>query len=120
MHRLFSLFPSGLPGIGLIALRLVVVICLCPVFSVLALWFGSAASAWIQTAMAIATVAGLLTPVSAVIYLVLASAELWSHGHATDTGYILAALSLMLLGPGAYSVDAHLYGHRAVVVRRRH
>jgi len=74
----------------------------------------------------IAAVGGLLllvgfwTPVTGAI---VAIAELWilfSHGHDPWVSVMLASLggALALLGPGAWSVDARLYGWKRIEIRR--
>jgi uncharacterized membrane protein YphA (DoxX/SURF4 family) len=63
-------------------------------------------------------VAGLLTPVAGALRLL---AEL-AHGFETgglDEAHILRAIlaaSLVVLGPGAWSVDARLFGRRRIDV----
>jgi putative oxidoreductase len=64
--------------------------------------------------------AGLWTPVTGAI---VAVAELWivfSHGHDPWVSVMLASLgaALALLGPGAWSVDARLYGLKRIEIRR--
>ena len=63
---------------------------------------------------------GLWTPVTGAI---VAITELWigfSHGHDPWVSVMLAGLcaALALMGPGAWSVDARLYGWKRIEIRR--
>jgi len=66
--------------------------------------------------------AGLWTPVVGVVAaLIEGSAAYVSHPHDPSTFVLLAvlAVSLSLLGPGAYSVDARLFGWKRIDVEDR-
>lgn len=63
---------------------------------------------------------GLWTPVTGAT---VAITELWigfSHGYGPSMSVMLAGLcaALALLGPGAWSVDARLYGWKRIEIRR--
>jgi putative oxidoreductase len=65
---------------------------------------------------------GLWTPVAGAI---VAITELWvglSHGHDPWVSVMLTGVgaALALLGPGAWSVDARLYGWKRIEIRRPH
>lgn len=63
-------------------------------------------------------IVGLWTPIAAALSLFI---ELWFLTQALDTALHLhlacLALSLMMLGPGAFSVDARLFGRKRINLR---
>jgi uncharacterized membrane protein YphA (DoxX/SURF4 family) len=131
LQRLFSTFPGGLPGVGLLLLRVAV-----GVTSVAA---GTASLVEHSTptvgAAAISVVAivcggllliGFLTPGVAVV-VGLGSAGLTLPGCPAlapallearpSTGFmIVMAVAILLLGPGAFSLDSYLFGRREIVI----
>jgi hypothetical protein len=122
MHRLYSMFPSGYPGAGLVLLRLAVMITLWPLPDTFET--GSAVYFLIgcDAALLIALGAGLFTPIAALLCLVLKCAELATPGTVpveSLSSAALASLALLFLGPGAYSLDSHLYGRREWTLRRK-
>ena len=115
MRRLFFTFADGPPGIGLLLLRLfagTVVI----IHNVLVLRGEPSWALAILTVFMIGLglllVAGLWTPVAAA--LIAASAISAAFVHPADLWYLaivgVLGLALSLLGPGAWSVDARLFG----------
>jgi len=130
LQRLFSSFPNGAPGLGLLLLRLAVGTSLL-VQGVRALservaatWAGGLAALSILDACALVT--GTLTPAAGLLATGLSVARrlaLDAPGRGIDSAAALALLAVMaltvaLLGPGAYSVDARLFGRREIVVPR--
>lgn len=82
----------------------------------------SALPGWIQGVailLSLALFAGYLTPVAAMVGLLL-HALIWCRVGVGSAAYatlvILDLLSLALLGPGGYSADASLFGRRVIVV----
>lgn len=121
MRRLFSSFAHGAPGAGLLLLRVVAGAAL--VFhGVTALSAGVAPASVVfhlaSAAMGVLLVVGLWTPVVGALAAIGAAL----HGllDPTDANFylLLAALAagLALLGPGAWSVDARLFGWRRVEI----
>jgi len=124
LRRLFSTFAPGAPGAGLLLLRVAA---------------GGALFAHAATALRSDLVAGTLVPsVLAIAVGVLLVAGLWTPIAGTTTALLgvwdsvsqpgdpwsfvlLAAIgaALTLLGPGAWSVDAKLFGWRRIDVHNR-
>jgi uncharacterized membrane protein YphA (DoxX/SURF4 family) len=131
MQRLFSSFPEGWPGIGLIFLRLTVavnaIVCAIDAFvgpnshAICAWAIGSLAMA-----VGAAIFVGFLTPAASAVatvgYLLMGvspSLMIEANNHISAlTAFNLAAISgaLVLLGPGAFSFDAHLFGRREIII----
>jgi putative oxidoreductase len=65
--------------------------------------------------------AGLWTPVAGTLVAIEALWNVFSSGHPA-LWIVLASLgaSLALIGPGAWSVDARLFGWRRLEIRNRH
>ena len=122
LQRLFSTFPDGWPGFGLLLLRLGVGIALiCLGISRLS---GRArrpitvARDLIEAAGGIFLLAGLWTPVMGAL---IAIDELWIafslYSSQPDSRLIHIFLAVLtagvaMLGPGAWSIDARLFGRK--------
>lgn len=124
MQRLFSTFPNSWPGAGLLLLRVCLSIALidCGVAGLL----GTPAelTAVVQdlalAAGGIFLLAGLWTPVTGVL---AALAEVWTAlmpypprqlGALNHIFLSALAASVAMLGPGAWSIDARLFGRRRI------
>jgi len=119
MRRLFSTFAHGGPGLGLLLLRVVAGIAL--VFqAATALWgdpsIGSTTLYVLTGVVGVLLLIGLWTPVAGTVLAVLASSSAFLHWAEFLSWFLLGALgaALALLGPGAWSVDAHLFGWKRV------
>jgi uncharacterized membrane protein YphA (DoxX/SURF4 family) len=133
LQRLFSTFPGGRPGLGLLLLRIV--------SGAVALLqggdmaFGSDAAGplgWmlglLVAASGAALFVGLFTPVaSAVVAIVCATPALLPQtltpialplDRLALTLTLTIAVAMTCLGPGAFSLDAWLFGRREVLIRR--
>jgi len=118
VRRLFSTFASGAPGAGLLLLRV----------AGASIFFVNASEApWgmaespalllqaISLALGLLLVAGVWTPVVATLAAV--AALLKGCSHPASARYWLAAAicaALALLGPGAWSIDARLFGWKRI------
>ncbi len=111
MQRLYAMFPDRGPGIGLLLLRLELALML--LLDPLGRWL-DAGGPW---PMALAWLAALLLGLGLMAPLALLIAVLVTLPRVPEplALCILAhAAGLMLLGPGAFSVDARLFGRRVV------
>jgi hypothetical protein len=132
LQRLFSTFPGGWPGVGLLLLRMAVGITAAAAGTAPLIAAGEAASFGLLLVSAIAIACGLLllvgflTPGAAVL-VGLGSAGLTLPGCPALAGSLLAltpsggfvlvmALAIVLLGPGAFSLDSYLFGRREIVI----
>jgi uncharacterized membrane protein YphA (DoxX/SURF4 family) len=119
LQRLFSTFANGWPGFGLLVQRLVLGIAL--LYRGIALLSGVPATGpvvpeLIGSVLGLFILAGLWTPAAG---LLVAAVQLWialaGAGNESMT-IILAALgaTLAMIGPGAWSVDARLFGRKYI------
>jgi uncharacterized membrane protein YphA (DoxX/SURF4 family) len=131
LQRLFSTFPSGRPGIGLLILRAAVGLTATaegifylsgPSNPSLAKWLPGV----VLIASGAALAAGFLTPVAGFlvglcfvgIALSWFPAPSWGmrDGRLLAYGMIITAAAIVLLGPGAFSFDGRLFGRREIVI----
>ncbi len=121
MQRLFSTFADGWPGIGLLLLRLLTGIAL--------IYFGTAnlreapplgVLQIIGAGAGILVLVGLWTPVAgvlaAIVKVSIAFSRFFSHSGDPWIAIIQAVLGaiLAMVGPGAWSVDARLFGRKRI------
>jgi uncharacterized membrane protein YphA (DoxX/SURF4 family) len=131
LQRLFSSFPEGWPGTGLVFLRLTIAVN--AISSGVGALVGSSTHAigvWAAGSIAIAVGApifiGFLTPAAsaaATVGYLMAGVSSFLTGEANNhigtlAAFNLAAISaaLVLLGPGAFSLDARLFGRREIII----
>jgi len=123
VQRLFSTFPEGWPGTGLVFLRAVMAIPLVPItagpfVSVAPL---SLSFQLIAAACAALLIIGLWTPIAGVFMAFCQLSLLFFTFGDTSIHIVLAALgaALAMLGPGAWSVDARLFGRKRIEIPQR-
>jgi putative oxidoreductase len=124
VRRLFSTFARGWPGAGLLFMRLVAGIAIINL-GITRLRGGSPIEPAIllvpAACAAILLLTGLWTPIAGALVAII---ELWAAFSLSGdpwTHILLATLgaALALLGPGAWSVDARLFGWKRIPIRER-
>jgi hypothetical protein len=116
------MFPGGVAGIGLLILRL------CCASAILTIPFSRGLSlvpSWSAVGVALLTLlvlAGALTPLACAVGALAEASYLLHGGDGMNLRCVVFALlvtvALGLLGPGAFSVDARLFGRRRIVSHR--
>jgi putative oxidoreductase len=124
MQRLFSTFPGGWPGAGLLFLRAVAaippfqhgiaVLLTAPLPSLVSLQLVAAGAAALL-------LIGLWTPVAGVLLAVAELCLTFSHPIDAWTHILIGTLgaALAMLGPGAWSLDARLFGRKRIYIPQR-
>jgi hypothetical protein len=131
LQRLFSAFPGGWPGVGLLLLRVaigLVAVIQCGYYlaqattSTPGLWLGGL----LGLAAGASLLLGVLTPVAGVIVGLGALGIGFAIFPAPTPNLFDARLSaifagimtaaIVFLGPGAYSLDALLFGRREIII----
>lgn len=124
----FRTFPSGMAGLGLFLLRVITALTLG--YAGYSLQQGSSVSAFgfarvfgiLLPLVGLLMIVGFATVISGILScaLLLISFD-WVHVRPNGLSAIAAGLSLVLilLGPGAYSLDARFFGWRRIEITRR-
>ena len=118
LQRLFSNFANGWPGLGLLAQRvLIAVVLVSRVVAHIAKGTNSAVlPELIGAGLSIFILVGLWTPIAGAL---VSLTEIWDLLCRTGDSWIpsiVATLSaaLAMIGPGAWSVDARLFGRKHI------
>ncbi|HYL98618.1 MAG TPA: DoxX family protein [Blastocatellia bacterium] len=133
LQRQFSAFPGDWEGVALLALRVLVgltlvVQCVLYVGSPIVTW-----ARWLAPAISFATgaclLAGFMTSIAAIIAGIgsIGFALHWVSGpvenpldsHFAALSLIVVAGAVAVLGPGAFSLDARIFGRREIRVPRQ-
>ena len=120
MQRLFTMFPEGWPGAGVLILSLMAAIPLL-VEGRSELWTsrqGPVYASFIAIGVGILLLVGLWTPVAGALQVVIDLWAIFAQAGPVAMHVWLAALgaSLVMLGPGALSVDALLFGRKRIEI----
>lgn len=130
MRRLYSSFPGSLPGAGLLLLRITIGVGLLiqasawliePQTSDNGMW----APGLLALVIGISFILGFLTPLAGAISALAGMAirllhPEWSSSMTRLLGVtpLAMVIAITLLGPGAFSLDAHFFGRRRIIVPR--
>ena len=123
MRRLFSTFANGWPGAGLLLIRLV-----CGGVSVARVAGGlhhelsvAAIAALLAVIAGLFLVVGLWTPIAGSVVAVLGILFALTDAENPLANVLIAAMgaALVLVGPGAWSIDRRLFGWKRIDVRER-
>jgi putative oxidoreductase len=119
VQRLFSTFPNSWPGAGLLILRFAAGIGLVGVTTTLG-DLGDTAALFLRCTALVAAVLlliGLATPVAGVVQAAIQVGIMIVSKHYDSSFLVAAALgiALAMLGPGAWSLDARVFGRKRIV-----
>ena len=113
LQRFFSAFPDRWRGFGLLLLRVLVAVSVI-VQTIAYLRAAETVAGWSIVALLLASAAclllGFVTPVAAVLI------GLTSLYPLQDLEIVVLAIVIALLGPGAFSVDARMFGRREILI----
>jgi uncharacterized membrane protein YphA (DoxX/SURF4 family) len=123
VQKLFSAFPGGWPGLGLLLLRALVGVTL---IAQIVPYVGSTkltVLGWVVTALVLiiasCCLVGFMTPIAAIVIglgaIALAVSSL-PYTNQTLLNVIVLTTAIALLGPGAFSIDARMFGRREILI----
>ena len=114
LQKLFSAFPAGWPGVGLLLLRLLVGVTLIAQTATQVKTSELPASRWIIAVLVVISAGclllGLVTPVMAILI------GLASLTFEQNLEMVVLTTAIALLGPGAFSIDARMFGRREILI----
>lgn len=123
MQRLFSTFPESWPGLGLLILRVSTAL------TAIDVHYGWLPDGRLETIIAnivsvlggLFLIIGFCVPYAAAAIVILLSIKMFM-AHVTqpeDLLLVTIGVCLIMIGPGAWSVDALLFGRRRIDIRPR-
>lgn len=125
LQKWFSAFPGGWPGLGLLLLRVLVAVSVMVQTIAYVAATRVSVTGWVVAALVLASAAclllGVVTPVATALI------GLASLGFAFSTvsfsiqhlDITVLAVVIALLGPGAFSIDARMFGRREILIPRQ-
>jgi uncharacterized membrane protein YphA (DoxX/SURF4 family) len=131
LQRLFSTFPGGWPGFGLLLLRLTVGLTTAAEgINYFAAPRASNSGMWIlylvEIAIGFFLVVGFLSPIASIfaaagnailaftVFSAISASLIDVKLKALDA--IMVAMAIVFLGPGAFSLDAYFFGRREIII----
>ena len=126
LKRFFSRFPDGAAGLGLLLLRATLSITVIIQGGFCLLERGNT-SIWTQVfgigtiVAGTALLLGFLTPLSAFLVFLGSAISIFFSLQSTDPNlvalrFMVFSIAIILLGPGAFSLDARLFGRREIII----
>jgi putative oxidoreductase len=118
MRLLFQAYPGGVSGVGFLLLRASAALL---VISLAAGYAAGGATSFAVSALAGALIIGIGTRPVAIMSTVIAIATLFGVSWNTaliHLGLAAGCSALVLIGPGAYSLDALRFGRKTIHVTR--
>jgi uncharacterized membrane protein YphA (DoxX/SURF4 family) len=121
VQRLYSTFPNGPPGLGLLLLRLAVGGSL--ITERISMMLPSPSPPlWVAHILLVCAgvciCIGLWTPVMGAILGIAELGMALSHANGYEHHLLFAvlAISVAMLGPGAWSIDAQIFGRKRITI----
>ena len=119
LQKLFSAFPAGWPGVGLLLLRMLVGVTLIAQTVTQVRSTELSTSGWLVASLILlgagCLMVGFVTPVIAIL-IGLVSITLASSPFAHTVDTVVLSAVIALLGPGAFSIDARMFGRREILI----
>lgn len=121
LQKLFSAFPGGWQGVGLLLLRvLIAVLVLAPTIAYVRA--AETLAGWTIVVLLFASAAclllGFVTPIAAALIGLTSLGLAFSTTPYSiqDLEILVLAIAIALLGPGAFSIDARMFGRREILI----
>jgi putative oxidoreductase len=124
LQRLFSTFPNGWPGIGIVLQRVLAATMLFH-YGIAHLRdtseFASIVPHMFAAVAGILLLVGLWTPIAGTMVAIVELWIVWSSAGGPEIPIMLATLgvTLAMIGPGAWSIDSYLFGRKHFEIPQR-